>query len=1072
RHEALRTVFGEDAEGPYQRILDEAVPELTVVSSSAAEVDAAVAEAARHAFDLDAELPVRAWLFRVTEEDHVLLVLMHHIAGDGWSIPVLASDFAEAYRHRTGGAEPGWPVLPVQYADFTLWQREALGDEFDAGSPFGRQLAYWTGQLDGLPTELALPTDRPRPATGSGAGDRTPLELGAGLHAKLETYCRRSGATPFMVLHAAWAALFSRLGAGEDLAIGTPVAGRTDTDLEHLIGFFVNTLVLRTDLSGTPTFDALVERTRQQALDAYANQDVPFERLVEQLNPERSGSRHPLCQVVLVVNNAVPSGRAAVTFPGLTVRPNQVATDTARFDLRIFLDEHRTGEGAPAGVRGSIAFRTDLYDRSTVEEMGARFVRLLEAALGEPAVPVRDLPLLAAAERRRVLDEWQGGTHVEAHVSFPELFTARVRAMPEQPALAGGGVTLSYRELDARSSRLARHLIGLGLRPESRAVLIMPLSVEAVVALLAVLKAGGTYVPVDPAYPAERIDYLVRDAAPEVVLTTAEPAGRVPDTAAPVVAVDALDLDGLAGGPVADGERRAPLRPEHPAYIIYTSGSTGRPKGVQITHRSLSAYVQRCAGEYTAVGGVAWLHTPISFDMTVTSLYTSLARGGLVVLGDLPESAESAAPRPTFAKMTPSHLETLEALPASASPSGALVLGGEPLSAAALQRWRDRNPGAVVYAAYGQTETTVNCAELRIDPGATLAAATVSAGRPFRGARVHVLDSALRPVPPGVAGELYVAGYGVARGYWRRPGLTGERFVADPFAADGTRMYRSGDLGRWSRAGELEILGRADDQVKLRGFRVELGEVEAAVRSHPWVDQVAVLVREDRPGDKRLVAYVVAAAQPDGAEPDGAELRAHVSRLLPDHMVPAVFVSLPGLPLTVNGKLDRRELPVPDYGSDAQGREPRTPREEILCGLFAEVLGADHVAIDDNFFDLGGHSLLVTRLVGRVRSVFGVELSVRAVFESPNVAELARKLDGAESGVRAVRPVHPRPSRIPLSYAQNRLWFLYRLEGPSPTYNVTTAIRINGRFDVSVLRLALGDVVGRHESLRTVFGED
>ncbi|WP_345530617.1 amino acid adenylation domain-containing protein, partial [Actinoplanes utahensis] len=1067
RHEPLRTVFGEDADGPYQRILPMAAPELTVVPTTADDVEEAVAEAARHGFDLGAELPVRAWLFRLAADEHVLLVLVHHIAGDGWSIPVLARDFAAAYRHRTGGDAPQWPALPVQYADFTLWQREALGAEDDAGSPLGRQLDYWTRQLAALPAEIGLPTDRPRPPAGTGAGDRITLDLDAGLHARLAAYCRRSGATPFMVLHAAWSALFARLGAGTDVAIGTPVAGRTDADLEHLIGFFVNTLVLRSDLSGAPTFDTLVARTRQVALDAYANQDVPFERLVERLNPERSSARHPLVQVVLAVNGADPAGRAVVTLPGLTVHPNRVETGAARFDLRISLDEQRAADGSPAGLRGTLAYRTDLYDRDTVAAMADRFTRLLDAALADPEAPVRDLPLLGDAERTAVLETWQGGGTADAYIPFLDLFAARAQAAPYAPAVTHGGVTLSYRTLDARSSQLARYLIGLGVGPESRVVLVMPASVDAVVALLAVLKAGGAYVPVDPAYPTDRIGYMVDDADPQVILIAAEVADRMPDTAAPVIVADRLDLTDVVAGPIADAERRSPLLPDHPAYIIYTSGSTGRPKGVMIAHRPLSLYVQRSARAYGPAGGVSWLHTPISFDMTVTALYTSLARGGEIVLGDLPQLAESDVPRPTFTKMTPSHLETLDALDSSASPSGTLVLGGEMLTAAALQRWRDRNQLTTVFAAYGQTETTVNCAELRIDPGTPLTGTTVTAGRPFAGMRVYILDTALRPVPPGVAGELYVAGYGVARGYWRRPALSAERFVADPFTADGTRMYRSGDLGRWTRDGRLEILGRADEQVKVRGFRIELGEIEEVLAAHPAVARCSVIVREDQPGDKRLVAYLVTEV-----DVTDTALREYALRLLPDYMVPAAFVVLPALPLTVNGKLDRRALPAPDYGAASAGRDPRTPREEILCGLFAEVLGVDRVSIDDDFFALGGHSLLATRLAGRIRSVLDAELSVRRIFESPTVAALAEALGTAGAAVRGVRPVTPRPARIPLSYAQNRLWFLYRLEGPSATYNVTMAMGIDGALDVPALRAALGDVAARHESLRTVFAED
>ncbi|WP_203868765.1 non-ribosomal peptide synthetase [Plantactinospora endophytica] len=1073
RHESLRTLFTEHDDGPYQQILDAdtARPELELVHSTAGTVDDDLARAARHTFDLAAELPVRAWLFRVTEQSHALLVLVHHIAGDGWSIPVLARDFATAYRARVAGTAPDWPALPVQYADYTVWQQRLFGTEDDPGSLIGRQLDYWAERLRGLPTEIELPTDRPRPAVASERGDRAEFALPAELHERLSAYCRDRGATPFMVLQAAWAAVFSRLGAGTDVAIGTPVAGRVDRDLEQLIGFFVNTLVLRTDLSGNPSFDTLVERVRETALGAYAHQDVPFERLVERLNPERSSARHPLCQVVLVVNSADPE-RAVASLPGLAVSPNRVDTGTARFDLRISLDEHRTSDGGPAGLRGVIAFRTDLYDHATVAAMADRFVRLLDAALAVPARPVRELPLLGDAERNLVLRDWQGEIRPAPEVFFLDLFADRVRAVPDAPAVQHGADVLSYAELDARSARLARTLRAYGVGPEALVAVVLPRSVDAVVALLAVLRAGGAYVPVDPTQPRDRLAFMVADAAPTAVLTSADCAELLPELTVPVIEVGSTEspLDGPEqDGPEQDGSARpVRLHPDNPAYVIYTSGSTGRPKGVTITHRTLGGYVARSARVYgPAAAQVAWLHTPISFDMTVTSLYTALACGGRVVLGELNELAESGAPRPALLKVTPSHLELLDGLPAEASPSGMLVLGGELLTGAALGRWRDRNPGATVFAAYGQTETTVNCAELRLPPGAPTPAGAVPAGRPFENTRVYVLDAALRPVPPGVTGELYVAGAGMARGYWNRFGLTAERFVADPFAADGSRMYRSGDLGRWTADGELQIAGRTDDQVKVRGFRIELGEIENVVAAHPAVARCAVVVREDQPGDRRLVGYVVPAGTV--GEPD---LRDHAARALPDYMVPAAFVLLDELPLTVNGKLDRRALPAPDYGAAAGGREPRTPREEILCGLFAEVLGVDRVGIDGDFFALGGHSLLATRLASRIRNTFDVEMSVRQVFETPTVATLGAALDGAGRPVQGVQPVRPRPARVPLSYAQRRLWFMYRLEGPSSTYNITMAMQLTGRLDVSALRAALADVVTRHESLRTVYAED
>ncbi|WP_344174608.1 amino acid adenylation domain-containing protein, partial [Pilimelia columellifera] len=1065
RHESLRTRIAEDGDGPYQEIVepDEARPELTVVPVAEEALQEELARAGRHAFDLTSELPVRAWLFRTAEDAHTLLVLVHHIAGDGWSIPVLGRDFATAYRARAGAGGQSWPPLPVQYADYMLWQQRLLGADDDPESLLSRQLDYWTKQLGGIPNELGVPTDRPRPSKPSDQGGRVEFALPGELHERLAAYCRERGVTLFMVVQAAWATVFSRLGAGTDVVLGTPVAGRTDRDLEHLIGFFVNTLVLRTDLAGNPSFDTLVGRVRDTALEAYAHQDVPFERLVERLNPERSSSRHPLCQVVLVVNSADPA-RAVTNLPGLQVQPNRVDTGTARFDLRISLDEQRSPSGKPAGMNGSVAFRTDLYDRATVDAVVARFVRLLDAALAHPDRAVGALPLLTAAERDLVLGDWQGHVRPAGDVTFLDLLAASVQAAPAAPAVQHGSSLLTYAELDTRSDRLAELLRSHGVGPESLVAVVMHRSVDVVVALLAVLKAGGAYVPVDPTYPRDRVAFMLDDTHPTAILADPDCAPTLPEGEAPIIVVD----DGRHDAPVSAVPPLVALRPDHPAYVIYTSGSTGLPKGVVITHRTLGTYVSRSADEYrTAAGKVAWLHTPVSFDMTVTSLFSALACGGLVVLGDLTELSHSDAPRPALLKGTPSHLELLADLPSSASPSHALILGGEMLTGTALQRWREQHPAATVYAAYGQTETTVNCAELRLAPGDPTPAGSVPAGRPYPNTRVYVLDNSLRPVPPGVDGELYVAGAGLARGYWHRAGLTAERFVADPFAPRGSRMYRSGDVGRWTRDGALQIVGRTDDQVKVRGFRIELGEIEHALAAHPDIARCAVIVREDQPGDRRIVGYLV----PERTATD-EELREFAARALPDYMVPAAFVRVDALPLTVNGKLDRDALPAPEYGTGAGGRKPRTAQEEVLCGLFAEVLGAESTGIDDNFFDLGGHSLLATRLAARIRSTFNTDISVRQIFEAPTVAALAVALAEPGTAVASVRPVHPRPARIPLSFAQQRLWFLHRLEGPSSTYNITMAMQLTGDLNVSALGAALGDVVARHESLRTVFAED
>nr|WP_308404055.1 non-ribosomal peptide synthetase [Streptomyces rhizosphaericus] len=1054
RHESLRTVFGEDAEGAYQRVLPvaEAVPVLEVVQTGADGLDAALTEAARYGFELTDEIPMRAWLFEVAEREHVLLVLVHHIAGDGWSMPLLAQDLTAAYTARSAGNAPAWSELPVQYADYTLWERDVLGSEDDPDSHISQQLAYWKRSLAELPEELPLPTDRPRSGAASSEGGSLPFEIPATLHARLVDLARECQASPFMVVQAALATLLSRLGAGDDIPLGTPIAGRTDDAVEDLIGFFINTLVLRTDLSGNPSFRDLIARVRETDLAAYAHQDVPFERLVEVLNPERVAGRHPLFQVRFVFNNIdqQAAAEAVEQLPGLTVAPEPVELGVAKFDLLFRFAERRDGVGAPAGMRGAVEFSTALFDRSTVGALVGRLVRVLEAVVADPGVRVGAVDVLSEAERGLVLGEWIATARDVPVVALPQLVEAQAARSPRATAVVCGETVLSYAELNARANRLARLLVARGVGPEVRVAVLLPRSADLIVVLLAVVKAGAAYVPVDPGYPAERIAYVLEDAAPALVVDEAWLAGVGMEA-------EAFSVDDLK-----------PVDLSWPAYVIFTSGSTGRPKGVVVEHRSLGAYLARAREVYPQAAGVSLVHSSVSFDLTVTALWSPLVSGGRVVLGELAEAVSGVS----FMKVTPSHLGMLEALPEAVSPSGTLVIGGEALRGEVLAAWRASHPGVEVVNAYGPTEATVNCTEFRLEPGVAVPSGAVPIGRPFWNTRTYVLDGALRPVPPGVPGELYVAGVVLARGYLDRPGLTAERFVADPYGASGSRMYRTGDLVRWTGAGLLEYVGRADDQVKVRGYRIEPGEVQSALAAHPQVAQAAVLVREDR-----LVGYVVA-HKGDGAV-DGHLLRQSVAEVLPEYMVPSAVVVLDALPLTAHGKLDRKALPAPEYvvesaartGAGLMLRAPQDPRQEILCGLYADILGVPEVGPEDDFFELGGHSLLAIRLVSRVRSALGCELTIRQAFEARSVAKMLKLLDGADGAREGIRAL-PRTARIPVSFAQQRLWFLNRLEGPSPTYNMPVSLRLTGELDPAALRAALADVVGRHESLRTVFGED
>ncbi|MGA4844596.1 amino acid adenylation domain-containing protein [Streptomyces sp. G45] len=1076
RHESLRTVFAEDAQGPRQIVLPvaESRPELPVVETEREHLDAALAEAAGEAFDLATEIPFRARLFALSRDSHVLLVLTHHIVSDAWSRGPLARDLATAYAARVRGEAPAWQPLPVQYADYSLWQRDVLGSEDDPDSEISRQLTYWRQTLADLPDQLELPTDRPRPATASYRGDRIAFEVPADLYEGISALALETQSSPFMVLQAGLAALLTRLGAGTDIPLGTPIAGRTDDALDDLIGLFLNTLVLRTDTSGDPTFRDLVERVRSGNLSAYAHQDLPFERLVEVLNPERSLARHPLFQVLLTFNNTDYRGalESLDALPGLSAARETVDVSVAKFDLAFGFAENHGEGGAADGLGGVLEYSTDLFDRATAQSLADRLVKLLRAAVAEPGRPVGTIELLEPAERGRILEIWNDTACTVPSESAVELFERQAARTPDAVALVAGDVELSYGELNACADRLARLLADRGAAPERFVAVALPRSADLMVALLAVLKSGAAYLPLDTEYPADRLAYMLQDATPALTLTGTASAALLPDDPTPRLLLDdpevaaALADASVTGGPGVPGD------PRRSAYVIYTSGSTGRPKGVVVPGGPLVNFLTAMQNRFQLTAGDRLLAvTTVGFDIAGLELFVPLLNGATVVLA---ERETVRDPQALSALLTSCGASVMQATPSlwravlaeGVSLAGLRVLvGGEALPADLAKELVAQ--AASVTNLYGPTETTIWSTASRID------AASASApriGKPIANTQVYVLDAQLRPVPAGVPGELYIAGDGVVRGYHGRHALTAERFTANPYGTPGSRMYRTGDLARWNASGDLEYLARVDDQVKLRGFRIELGEIESVIASHTGVAQAAVLVREDRPGDKRLVGYVIPA---EGTAVGAAELRQHVGAQLPDYMVPSAFVTMDVFPLTANGKLNRRALPAPDYSTDtAVGRAPRSPREEILCGLFAEVLGLESVSIDDDFFTLGGHSLLATKLVSRVRSALSVELPVRRLFEAPTVARLSGALDGAGAARAAVRAVSPRPARLPLSLAQRRLWFLHEFEGPSAAYNIPVALRLSGALDRAAMEQAVADVVARHESLRTVFAED
>jgi amino acid adenylation domain-containing protein len=1004
RHEALRTVFAVADGQPYQRVMDPsvAVPQVTVAAADEASLPGLLEQAVQYVFDLAGELPVRAWLFRLGPREHVLVLVMHHTASDGWSAGVLVRDLSEAYRARLQGRAPGWAELPVQYADYTLWQRRLLDGDQDRDGVLARQLEYWRSALAGLPDQLELPADRPRPAQPSHRGGLVPLELDAGLHQRLEELARTHRVTVFMVLQAGLAVLLSRCGAGTDIPIGTMVAGRTDEAVHDLVGFFGNTLVLRLDLSGDLSFGELLGRVRELDLAAFAHQDVPFERLVEELNPVRSASRHPLFQVMLTSDEDTSRHWQV---PGLRAQAEPLAGSTAKFDLTLFFNPEYAADGSPAGIRCAFEYALDLFDAPTVTALGGRLIRLLSQAATDPRRRVSELELLTPAERDRVLHQWNDTAHHMPAATVPEVFAAQAARTPDAVAVVDARTSLTYRQLDERASRLAAVLVAAGVTAESPVLVVMRRSAQLWIALLAVLKAGGVYVPVNVSWPVSRIAFVAGDVGAAVVLCDedlAELAGQA-SPGLPVVLATAADTATETREDLPD----AVIHPDRLAYVIYTSGSTGVPKGVAVMHQDVVNMVLDPAWP-DGVHNRMLVHSPHSYDISTYELWIALLRGGTCVaappeemsIADLAEVIAWAAPTAMWLTSALFDAVAVEQ-PSALAGLRMVVVGGDAVSGNSVRRVVERCPGVLMVNGYGPSEaTTFTTLHMMAGFSEDQAARPVPIGRPMANMRLFVLDSKLRLVPVGVTGELYIAGAGLARGYLNRPGLTAERFVACPFGT-GERMYRTGDLVRWTDDGLLVFVGRVDLQVKIRGFRVEPGEIEAALVAQPGVGQAAVVAREDRPGDRRLVAYVV--PEP-GGRVDPAAVRQEAARTLPEFMVPAAVVVMDALPLTVNAKLDRRALPTPDYSAAASGEAPATAHEAVLCELFAEVLGVDRVGVDDNFFDLGGHSLLAAVLLARLEDQHGIKIGLKAFLAKPSVNGIIGQASLASTDQRGTRP--------------------------------------------------------------------
>ena len=1070
RHESLRTTFRNVDGQPVQVVAPESRVSLEVTDVTGvgpeqreAEVKRLAHEAAVRPFDLATGPLFRPSLLRLDDQDHVLIVVMHHIIGDGWSGNLIAGELAALYEAYAQDRPSPLPELAIQYVDFAVWQRQWM-----QGEVRDKQVEYWRGQLAGAPPVLELPTDRPRPAVQSHRGDVRTHVIPRELVDRLQSLSQAEGATLFMVLLAGFQLLMSRYSGQDDVVVGSTVAGRNYAEIEPLIGFFVNTLAMRTDLSGDPTCRELVARVKKVSLDGSAHQEIPFEKLVEELQPERSLSYNPIFQVLFGLQN-MP--RQVFRASGLSVERSMVHHAMSIVDMSWFAWE------TPDGVLLRVEYDTDLFDDATILRALGHYEKLLDGIAARPDDRISELPLLGDDERRKILVEFN-----QTAVEFPKTdllhdFVARqAQRTPDAPAIVFGNQRLTYRELNDRANQLAHYLIKQGAGPEVLVGIYFERSADMLVAILGVIKSGSAYVPLDPNYPEERIRHILEDANAPIVVTQKSLGADLPSFTGQRIC---LDADGPAIAQEPAGEPKISTQPENLAYVLFTSGSTGRPKGVAIEHRSVATFVHWANTVFTPqeLAGVL-LSTSICFDLSVFEIFVTWSAGGKIIVAEnalflptLPAKNEV-----TLINTVPSAMAELVRMDGVPDSVKVVNLAGEALPEALVEQIYVNTAVKKVFNLYGPTEDTTYSTYTLVPRGAA-----VTVGRPIANSQAYILDAQRQPVPIGVPGELYLAGEGLARGYFGRPDLTDERFVPNPFSVDaGARMYRTGDLTRFLPDGNIEYLGRIDHQVKLRGFRIELGEIETVLDAHPSVRRSLVMAREDEPGNKRLVAYVVADSDLRDAtdETNNADLvvalRRWVAEKLPEFMVPAAFVVLDAMPLSPNGKINRRALPVPEQTRDTAAAyvAPRTALEEIVAQIWMDVLHLDKVGVQDNFFALGGHSLLATQVVSRIRHAVDVELPLRQMFEWPTIAELVLKIEEARASEAEVLPAirhAPRDQALPLSFAQRRLWFLNQLDPDSPLYNIPLTIRLRGSLHVESLQRALNEIVQRHEVLRTSY---
>ncbi len=1068
RHEVLRTIYPETAGEPRQQILTDPEPPLHTVPADPATLTDTVTAFIRTGFDVTTEVPLRIGLFDLGTGEYMLVLVVHHIAGDGQSMGPLARDVVTAYAARAAGHAPHWQPLPVQYADYALWQRDVLGAADDPESLLSTQLRYWRDTLTDAPDRLDLPTDRPRPPVASLTGGRIPIDIDTGLHTRLRELAHTHGTSLFMVMHAALAATLGRLSGSDDIVIGTPIAGRGEPGLDDLVGMFVNTLALRTPLDTGEPFTDHLTRTRDTDLAAFEHADVPFERVVEELNPQRTADRHPLFQVMLAFQNLTGTD---IELPGVTVSRADADTGLSQFDLQLILADTYDDGGAANGLSGTLTYARDLFDETTAHTFAARLHRILEAVTADPTTTIGDIDWLDDTEHHDLTN--RVGAHPNGPrpaTLLPDVFTDAVHDNPHGLALIADDTELTYQQLDTRSNQLARQLIRRGAGPDNPVLVATGRTAEAIIAWWAVVKTGAPYVPVDPRYPSARIEQMVTDSHAGLGITRTTTRPQLPGT------VDWLLLDSPAektridnepGEPVTDTDRIRPLHATDTAYIVFTSGSTGRPKGVAVTHTGTADFIaaQRSGTPPHHTDRILHFASP-SFDASLLEILLAAGRAATLVIaptgiygGD--ELARFLRThRITHAFVTPAALASVD--PTGLDDLHTVMSGGDEVPADLINRWAGTDHAGTreFRVLYGPTETTMVATATRpVHPGER-----PTIGTPLPGMQALVLDDRLRPAPTGVTGELYLAGPALARGYLNRPATNAARFTACPYAEPGTRMYRTGDLVRWNTHGDLEFVGRNDFQVKIRGYRVELGEIDTALGAQPDIAYAVTIPRRDGTGPTTLVSYIVATP---GAEIAVDALTTALTDTLPAYMVPAAIMVLDRIPLSPNGKLDRKALPEPVLQTK-QFRAPTSPVEEIVAGIFADVLALDRaVGADDDFFELGGNSLIATRVAARIGAALDAAVPVAMIFDAPTVAKLAARAEShADTGHVALTP-QPRPPHIPLSYAQQRMWFLNRFEPDSAAYSIPIIIRLTGHLDTDALHHALTDVIDRHEILRT-----